>query len=62
MTKHKFKPSNLYNMSETGIFVVHGLGKVLAGNGKRKVGEVTSDEQRKNINVICTRENFYYIS
>ena len=54
MTKFKFSPSRIYNMDETGISTVQKPGKILAPQGQKQVGGITSWERGKNITVVCT--------
>lgn len=53
MSKHKFPPNRIYNMDETGISTVQKPGKILAPQGQKQVGGMTSWERGKNITVIC---------
>lgn len=52
MTKHKFNPSNMHNIDETGIYVVHDSGKMLTEKRKWRVGAVTNGNREKNITII----------
>lgn len=52
LTTHKFAPNRIYNMDETGIATVQKPGKILASQGQKQVGGVTSWERGKNITVV----------
>lgn len=51
--KHKFPPNRIYNMDETGISTVQKPGKILAPQGQKQVGGITSWERGKNITAVC---------
>ncbi|KAJ4451892.1 hypothetical protein ANN_03370 [Periplaneta americana] len=53
-TKHKFSPSNVCNVDETGIETIQEPGNILAPKGQKRVGSVTSWERGKNITVIAS--------
>jgi len=40
-------------MDETGLTVVHQLGKVLAERGQKQVGKLTSSEVRQTVSIVC---------
>lgn len=54
MTKHKFSPSRVYNMDETGITTVpNRIPKVISVKGKRAVGKVVSAERGQTVTAVC---------
>ena len=50
---HKYLPSKVWNMDETGITSVHQPGKVVASKGVRQVAKMTSGERGTTVTVIC---------
>ena len=53
MTAHKFLPSRIYNMDETGVTNVHKPQKVLAPKGQKQVASRTSGERGKTTTIIA---------
>jgi hypothetical protein len=53
LTSHKYKPSDVWNMDETGITNVHKPGKIVATKGARQIGKITSGERGSTVTVIC---------
>lgn len=55
MAKHKFSPSRVYNMDESGISTVpNRMPKVVSTRGKKAVGKISSSERGQLTTVICT--------
>lgn len=55
IAKHKFPPSRIYNMDESGINTVPNKApKVVSPRGKKCVGKVSSAERGQLTTVICT--------
>lgn len=52
MEKHKFEPSRIYNVDETGLPTVHKPPKVIAAKGQKQVSSVTSAE-RGTLVTVC---------
>lgn len=53
LTKYKFPASRIYNMDETGVTSVQRPGKILAPQGQKQVGSMTSWERGKTVTVVC---------
>ncbi|KAG8328582.1 hypothetical protein J6590_108290 [Homalodisca vitripennis] len=54
MTKHKFPPSRMFNMDESGISTVPNRApRVVSVQGKKAVGKVSSAERGQLTTVIC---------
>ncbi|XP_065561220.1 uncharacterized protein LOC136027698 [Artemia franciscana] len=53
MDKCKFKDTNCWNVDETGITTVQDPGLILAEQGQKCAGSITSWERGKNITVVC---------
>jgi len=53
LEKHPYSASNIYNMDETGLTVVHKPRKVLAKKGMKQVGRVTSGEKGETTTIVC---------
>jgi len=54
LQKHQYKPSQIWNMDESGIFTVHIPGKIVASKGARQVSKITSGERGRTVTVICS--------
>lgn len=52
MDKHKFQPSRIWNLDETGVPTVLKPAKIIAAKGKHNIGSVTSGERGTNVTVI----------
>ena len=53
LNKHKFQPTNIWNMDETGLTTVHRPPKVIAERKVRQVGQVTSAERGVLVTALC---------
>ncbi|CAM1305622.1 Uncharacterised protein g4127 [Pycnogonum litorale] len=51
--ENKLTANRMFNMDETGLFVVQVPQKILAKKGRRQVGSVTSCERGQNVTCIC---------
>ena len=51
MDKHKFSPSDIYNVDETGCTTVQNPAAVVTKKGKKQVGEIASAERGELVNV-----------
>ena len=54
LQKHQYKPSQIWNMDESGISTVHVPGKIVASKGARQVSKITSGERGRTVTVICS--------
>ena len=52
-SKRKIPVENIFNVDKTGITVNQKPKKILAKNGKKSVGVVTSLEKGKTITAVC---------
>jgi len=53
LQKHSYRPSQVWNMDESGISTVHEPGKIIASKGARQVSKMTSGERGSTVTVIC---------
>lgn len=51
--KYNLSPDRLYNVDESSMKTVQGLGKVLGTKGKKQIGGLTSAERGRNTTIIC---------
>lgn len=56
LEKHKFGPSDIWNIDETGVTTVHKPSKVIAQKGEKQVGQTTSQE-RETLVTVCNGIN-----
>ena len=54
MDKYKFPPDRIYNMDETGCTTVQKPKQVIAQQGQKQVGSITSGERGELTTVACT--------
>lgn len=55
MDKHKFSPSKIFNVDETGVSCVHTNSlKVMSIKGKKQVGKLTSAERGRNVTILLS--------
>lgn len=52
MDRHKFSPSNIYNVDETGCTTVQKPQNVVSSRGKKQVGALTSGERGELVTVV----------
>lgn len=53
MTTHKFNPTKIFNMDETGITTCHKPARIVGPKGQKQVGAITSLERGKTTTVCC---------
>ena len=53
LNKHKFQPTDIWSMDETGLTTVHRPPKVIAERKVRQVGQVTSAERGVLVTTLC---------
>ena len=54
MDKHKFEPHDIYNVDETGCTTAQNPGNVVAEQGLKQVGSVTSTERGELVTTLYT--------
>lgn len=53
MSTHKFNPTKIFNMDETGITTCHKPARIVGPKGQKQVGAITSLERGKTTTVCC---------
>jgi len=54
MERYKFTPNRIYNMDETGCTTIQKPKQVVAAQGCKQVGSITSGERGELTTVVCT--------
>lgn len=60
MQRKKFRPSDIFNLDETGVTTVPPVAKVIGQKGEKQVGQVTSRERGElmtQVGIICANGN-----
>ena len=53
MQRHNFQPSDIWNMDETGVTTVHRPDRVVARQGFKQIGSLTSAERGTLVTLAC---------
>ncbi|XP_032677450.1 uncharacterized protein LOC116847013 isoform X2 [Odontomachus brunneus] len=54
MTRFKLQPYNIWNMDETGVFIVKGANKVVGRHDVKQIECLTSTERKQLVTLVCT--------
>ena len=53
LSKHNYRPDDIYNLDESGITTVQAVPKVISQKGTKQVGQITATERGTLVTACC---------